>query len=121
MKQLLLTFLLLPVVLFAQEPEAIREPAVPYDFEVAVPEEKVPTYPYNRGLVLFSENGKSGYRDSLGNVIIPAVYKVLPPFNPDGYVEVAQNNSGRQRGLLDTTGRYLVPPSLPVHRFPQKR
>jgi hypothetical protein len=66
------------------------------------------------GMFGFEQNGKIGYLDSKGNVVIPATYSydslsatlvVLPSFYK-GYAKVVKN---RKFGLIDKTGKLIIP------------
>ncbi len=52
-----------------------------------------------------SNNGKFGYIDKAGNVVIPFVYDYAAPFS-EGLAYVCQ---GEKYGYIDTTGKIVVP------------
>lgn len=56
--------------------------------------------PFVEGLARFIENGKTGFFDETGKIVIPATYDVLYPFT-DG---VAQFELGGRQGYIDHQG-----------------
>ena len=69
------------------------------------------TYPFNRGLVPFQENGRHGYRRPDGSVVVPARYQEAFSWQPDGYA-VVRGSTLRNNGwgLIDTSGRVVIAP-----------
>jgi hypothetical protein len=80
------------------------------------------------GMFGFENDGKFGYLDKSGNVVIPAIYsyastaKVIPTFNK-GYVSVKSND---KIGFIDKTGKVAIPfqydemnfvPSFPAYAW----
>lgn len=67
----------------------------------------------NEGMFGFEENGKIGYLDKKGKVVIPAIYSYdtshnsgyIPGFY-NGYVKVVKD---RKNGLADKTGKIIIP------------
>lgn len=64
-------------------------------------------------LQLYSEEGKYGYVNAVGEVVIEATYLFAAPFNDLGLAlvtqDVAQNGWPYENGYIDTTGTVVVP------------
>src|SRR5574339_464191 len=67
------------------------------------------------GMFGFEQNGKIGYLDVKGNVVIPAIHSydssslVSPPSIPGffkGYAIVVKN---KKKGLMDKAGKLIIP------------
>ena len=61
---------------------------------------------YAQGMEMFSEGGKWGFRDSSGNVVVPAKYDAINDFS-EGLIAVRQNEKW---GFVDETGNEVIPP-----------
>lgn len=60
---------------------------------------------FSNGLCVFSKNGKHGYIDKNGNIVIPAKYEYAYPFiNSIAYVEEAG-----KAGFIDKKGKSVIP------------
>ncbi|MBK8953075.1 MAG: WG repeat-containing protein [Chitinophagaceae bacterium] len=57
-------------------------------------------------LKVFSENGKSGFKDEVGKIIIPAKYDFVLAFMKEGFAYVTKNDKS---GYIDKTGKEIVP------------
>ena len=64
---------------------------------------------YFDGRAAFSENGKTGFLDEEGRVVVPAVYDDVRVYD-GGYARVAQWVGDTQRwGVLDVEGNQVLP------------
>jgi len=62
---------------------------------------------YGQELIKFQENGKYGFRDENGNIIIPAKYDNADDFY-DGLAKVGSRSSDKY-GIIDKTGKEITP------------
>lgn len=64
------------------------------------------TSDFREGLALFSQNGKYGFIDQEGNIVIDAKYENKFSFFSEGLASVSQNGKS---GYIDRTGKVIVP------------
>lgn len=80
--------------------------------------QKLNTYKYafvgqlNEGLLAFKENeeGKYGYIDESGNVVIPTRYTSAQPFNEGRAVVNVAEDYGNSYGVIDRRGNFIIMP-----------
>lgn len=64
-------------------------------------------------LVLVQVDGKYGFQNATGELVIPAVYVTAEPFNEDGFALVSQDVAGDgwpfDHGFIDETGSSVIP------------
>lgn len=76
----------------------------------------IPLPMFEDGRIRFEKNGKAGFMDSMGKVIIPANYSGLKSLGD--YILVYQKfNDGTRTGLLDAQGKELLEPIYERIRF----
>ena len=65
--------------------------------------------PINHGLapVLSSTNGKYGYINETGQLVIPTIFDGASEFEADGLAATALNN---KVGIIDTRGNFVIEP-----------
>lgn len=63
-------------------------------------------FSFGQELIPYEENGKFGYQDSVGNVVIPAKYDNMGHFS-EGFVAVSLNEKW---GFINTTGKEIIQP-----------
>lgn len=64
------------------------------------------TSDFREGLALFSQNGKYGFIDQEGNIVIDAKYENKFSFFSEGLASVSQNGKS---GYIDRTGKVIIP------------
>lgn len=68
----------------------------------------------NEGMFAFEQNGKIGYLDKKGTVVVPAIYTYdttpansnFIPYFYNGYAKVAKDG---KKGMIDKTGKLVIP------------
>ena len=64
-------------------------------------------YPFSNGLALIGdENGKYGFIDKSGTLVIPCIYDAAGSFSSDGLAYVSRNG---KYGYIDKTGSTVIP------------
>lgn len=69
---------------------------------------------FEGGIEPFVKNGKYGYFDFWGNVVIEPIYNKASPMTTNGYCYVMKNN---EYFLIDNQGNRLPFIDLPLHQY----
>src|SRR5690242_11328249 len=68
------------------------------------------THLFANELFPFEQNGKSGYRDAAGRIIIAAKYDIAKSFLKNGLAKVGiLEDGGWKYGFIDTLGKEIIP------------
>lgn len=86
--------------------DSIHQEAMKTANEVLVLMKEATNEKYYEGLKRFEENGKYGFLDTLGNVVIKPQFDGVGCFN-EGLVSVTIDD---KKGFIDRTGKYVVKP-----------
>ena len=68
----------------------------------------------NKKLYAYKENGKWGYKDSSGNVVVDAEYEMTTELNPYGFAGIYQDGMW---GVINQDGNIIVEPTYEIETY----